>query len=225
MLMHEPWTAVPGLRHGFLDARDSAGAPPWGTALARLGVTLPVAIPQQVHGARVLDAAIGGERPRADGFVAAATGLLVGVVTADCVPVLLVDRARGVAAAVHAGWRGAALGVLEASVAKLVAEHGSVAGDLEAVIGPAVAGCCYEVGSEVLEAFRARVGDAIAPAWDRRGGRLHVDLRTAVQLLLARVGVTGSVVLGPCTACGTGYHSYRRDGGGTGRQLSFVGWA
>jgi YfiH family protein len=146
-------------------------------------------------------------------------------VTADCVPVLLVDRARRVAAAVHAGWRGAAAGVLEAAVAKLVGERRSAPGEIEAAIGPAVAGCCYEVGPEVLDAFRARTGDAIDSACERRDGRLLVDLRSSVRLLLARVGVTASVVLGPCTACDSGYHSYRRDGGGTGRQLSFVGWA
>jgi hypothetical protein len=141
------------------------------------------------------------------------------------VPVLLVDRVRRVAAAVHAGWRGAAGGVLEAAVEKLVGERGSVPAGIEAAIGPAVAGCCYEVGPEVPEAFRARTGDTIAPACERRGDRLLVDLRTVVSLLLARVGVTANAVLGPCTACGAGYHSYRRDGGGTGRQLSFVGWA
>lgn len=225
MLTHEPWTAVPGLRHGFLDARDSTGEPPWSTPLARLGVPVPLAIPQQVHGAVVLDAPKGGERPQADGLVVAGSGLLVGIVTADCAPVLLVDRTRRVAAAIHAGWRGAAGGVLEAGVEQLVRGHGSSAAHVEAAIGPAVGGCCYQVGPEVLDAFRARTAEATAAAWERRQGRLHVDLRTAARLLLAAAGVTSTVVLGPCTACGAGYHSYRRDGTGTGRQLSFVGWA
>jgi hypothetical protein len=224
MLTHPPWSREPGLRHGFLDGRESATATSWEGALGRLGIRDPIALPQQVHGATVVDARAPGDRPRADALTVARPGVLVGIVTADCVPVLLVDPVRRVAAAVHAGWRGAALGVLEAAVERLARLHGSVAADVEAAIGPAIGGCCYVVGPEVRDAFRARTGDATAPAWERAGDRLRVDLRAAAQLLLARVGVTCAAVLGPCTACGEGYHSYRRDGAGAGRQLSFVGW-
>jgi hypothetical protein len=225
MLTLSSWSTLPGLRHGFLDARESTGGPSWQAVVARLGMAERIAIPHQVHGAVVLDAPPDGGQPRADGLAVAAPGVLVGIVTADCVPVLLVDRSRRVAAAVHAGWRGAALGVLEAAVARLAGVHGSAARALEAAIGPAIGGCCYEVGPEVLDAFRARTGDTTAAAWEQRGARLRVDLRLAARLLLARAGVTRTAVLGPCTTCGTGYHSYRRDGARTGRQLSFVGWA
>src|SRR5437667_319652 len=78
---------------------------------------------------------------------------------------------------------------------------------------------------QVHDAFRARVGDGTAPAWSHRGGRLHLDLRAAARLLLRGAGVGRVAVLGPCTACGPGYCSYRRDGARAGRQLSFVGWA
>ncbi len=139
-------------------------------------------------------------------------------------PVLLADRRRRVVAAVHAGWRGAAAGVLEATVVHLRAAFGARPADLEAVIGPAVAGCCYEVGAEVAGAFRVRTGDATAPAWTRRGSRRHLDLRIAARCLLEAAGVGSVAVLGPCTVCGPGYHSYRRDGARTGRQLSFAGW-
>src|SRR5207245_11716271 len=91
-------------------------------------------------------------------------------------------------------------------------------------LGPAVAGCCYEVGAEVVDAFRARTGDATAPAWTRRGSGRHLDLRIAARCLLEAAGVRSVTVLGPCTTCGPGYHSYRRDGARTGRQLSFAGW-
>ena len=102
MLTHDPWSAIAGLRHGFLDARDCAGSGGWEGALARAGSPLPIVVPRQVHGIRVLAAPDADERPEADGLVVAAPGRLVGVVTADCVPVLLVDRRRSVAAAVHA---------------------------------------------------------------------------------------------------------------------------
>ena len=115
--------------------------------------------------------------------------------------------------------------MIEAAVAKLDTAFQADAPSLEAVIGPAIGACCYEVGDEVLAAFRARVGDGTAPAWSHRDGRLHLDLRAAARLLLRGAGVGRVAVVGPCTACGSGYCSYRRDGVGAGRQLSFVGWA
>ena len=196
MLIHAPWTAVPGLRHAFLDRRESAG--PARVDAAGGGGPLPVAIPRQVHGTRV--------------------------VTADCVPVLLVDPARRVAAAVHAGWRGTAAGVLEAALGHLEAAYGTGPQDLHAAVGPAIGGCCFEIGPEVIDALRARTGELTAAAWLPRPGRWHVDLRQAVRLLLAAAGVQATM-LGPCTACDGRFHSYRRDGAGAGRQLSFVGWA
>jgi hypothetical protein len=223
VLIHPPWAGVPGLRHGFLDGAECASGS-WSAVLASVGTSLPILVPRQVHGARVVVAAA-GEPPEADGLVAARAGFLVGVVTADCVPLLLVDRRRRAAAALHAGWRGAAAGVLEEAVAQLRGRVGTEAAELEAVIGPAIGGCCYEVGPEVLAAFQERMGSTTDAAWSTRAGRRHLDLRTAARLLLGAAGVLVVDVLGPCTACGSGYHSYRRDGARTGRQLSFVGWA
>ena len=225
MLTHTPWVGVRGLRHGFLDGRDCDHAPSWDAAVASAGVPLPVLVPRQVHGTRVVAAERGGERPEADGLVVVDPGLLVGIVTADCVPVLLVEPRRRVAAAVHAGWRGAAAGVLEEALAQLATLHATAPSDLEAVIGPAAGGCCYEVGPEVREAFRARTADVTATAWTPGEPRDRVDLRLAAALLLRAAGVSRVDVIGPCTVCGTGYHSYRRDGQRAGRQLSFIGWA
>lgn len=232
MLTHAAWNGLPGLSHGFLDRAECAGTNGWDGVVARAGVAFPVVTARQVHGTGVLvadrPAPPGAERPAADAVVAAASGLLVGVVTADCVPVLLVDRRRRVAAAVHAGWRGAAAGVVEAAIARMRDRFGVEASALEATIGPAVGPCCYVVGEEVRAAFRARTGDLTAPAWRQdagNAGTLRVDLREAVQLLLAAAGVHAAAVIGPCTACDRGFASYRRDGADAGRQLSFVGWA
>jgi YfiH family protein len=211
MLTYAPWHAIPGLRHGFLDGRETAAPRDAG-----------LVVPRQVHGTRVVDA-VPGATPEADALVTRPGAPAVGVVTADCMPVLLLDRGGRRAAAVHAGWRGAAAGILEAAVARLVAPA-SRAADLEAVIGPAVGGCCYEVGDDVLVAFRARTGDLTADAWRLDGPRPHLDLRAAARALLAAVGVAQVALLGPCTACDPAYRSYRRDGAGCGRQLSFVGW-
>jgi YfiH family protein len=222
VLTHPGWRDIPGLRHGFLDRAESAGG--LAEAAAATGAPLPLDLPRQVHGARVLPVSP-GERPEADALVTALPGRLVGIVTADCVPVLLVARRERVAAAVHAGWRGAAAGILEAAVREFVA-RGIEPSHLEAAIGPAVGGCCYEVGPEVRAAFAAKTGDATAPALTGpAGSKYHLDLRRAASLLLATVGVTATAVLGPCTACTPAYCSYRRDGNGAGRQLSFVGWS
>jgi hypothetical protein len=221
VLTHARWESVAGLRHGFLDGTESARRL---EALGGGSGAPPLLLPRQVHGARVVTATRGATPPEADGLVVGTAGQLVGVVTADCVPVLLVDLRRRVAAAVHAGWRGAAAGVLEAALGHLV-RAGCRPGDVEAALGPAIGGCCYEVGPEVAAAFRARTGHATTAAWSVRRGRDHLDLRTAARALLLDGGVGGVEVLGPCTACGDGYCSYRRDGRGAGRQLSFIGWA
>jgi hypothetical protein len=226
VLTHAAWAAIPGLVHGFLDREECAGVERWETALARAGVTLPVVTARQVHGSGVLVA--GGPETvatEADAVVTGAGGIAVGVVTADCVPVLLADREHRCAAAVHAGWRGAAAGVLEAAIMRLRDRFDVAPESLEAVIGPAVGPCCYAVGPEVSDAFRARTGETTAAAWSRRDGTLHVDLRAAVRSLLAAAGVTTAAIVGPCTACDRRFCSYRRDGAGCGRQLSFIGWA
>jgi len=217
MLTHAAWRAAAGLQHGFLDRADSEGER-WEAIVAGLAAPLPLALPRQVHGIRVAEAAI-GDRPEADALVVRQAGLLVGVVTADCVPVLLIDRAARTAAAVHAGWRGMAAGVLEAALAALSSTR------IEALIGPAIGGCCYEVGDEVRAAFQARTAEVTAAAWMTPAGRARVDLRTAARLLLEAAGVASVETLGPCTRCDARYHSFRRDGARTGRQLSFVGWA
>jgi len=224
VLTHAPWLATPGLRHGFLGRADCAGAP-WRDVVARLGIDLPVLTARQVHGTRVVTAERDGVLGEADALASAAAGVLVGVVTADCVPILLADPSRRVAAAVHAGWRGMAAGIIAAAVRHLEAAFGAEPAGLEAAIGPAISGCCYEVGDEVFAAFRAASGETTMPAWSERRGRRAVDLRHAARLLLGAAGVARVEILGPCTACGAGYHSYRRDGAGVGRQLSFVGWA
>lgn len=223
MLTHAAWLGVPGLRHGFLGRDECAGASDWGPIVARAGAAAPLATARQVHGARVVDGVRAGAAEEGDAVIAPRRGILVGVVTADCVPILLIDRRRGVAAAVHAGWRGAAAGVIEATIERL-AGQGRSASAIEAAIGPAIGGCCYVVGDEVRTAFTARTGETTASAWAPRGDRWTVDLPTAARLLLEAAGVADVAMLGPCTACGAGYYSYRRDGAGTGRQLSFVGW-
>jgi len=226
VLSNPDWDAVPSLRHGFLDRDDSgvAGDGDWTRALRAAGVALPAVTVRQVHGTRVTLAERGAEPPEADGIATRERGLALGVVTADCVPVLLLARSSSVIAAVHAGWRGAAAGVLEAALARLRAAFGVEPPSVEALLGPAIGPCCYRVGNEVQAAFTARTGTITAPAWKPAGDRLLLDLRAAARLLLQAAGVRSVAAVGPCTCCTPAFASYRRDGASAGRQLSFIGW-
>ena len=209
-LEHESWRSVPGLRHGFLPGRFE---PSW-----------RVTLPRQVHGTRVLTADPDGDRPEADGLATTAAATYVGIVTADCVPMLMIAPRRRVVAAVHAGWRGAAAGIVGTALSHLRDQFDVEPHEIEVALGPAIGSCCYEVGPEVREAFRATSGETTASAWQRRNDRDMLDLRRAVRALLEANGVERVAVIGPCTRCSPDFCSYRRDGADAGRQVSFIGW-
>jgi len=154
-LRHELLDAV-GVEHGF-GVRGLAPPP----GLRR---------PQQVHGNRVAQAAgcVGAAAPRADAVVSALPGVPVGVVTADCVPILVATDAGTAVAAIHAGWRGLACGVVAAAIEALRAESGGAV-RLVAAIGPHIGACCYEVDEPVLEALAPTFGGDLAAALRRRG--------------------------------------------------------
>jgi len=227
VLTHPAWSGLTGIRHGFLDraecaTRTDGGA--WEPVVAAAGTPLPVCTVKQVHGVRVVTANRDREPVEADGVTSGTAGLVVGVVTADCVPCLMLARgAQGpVVAGVHAGWRGAAAGILEAAVSHLGSAFGVEPRNIEVCLGPAAGPCCYRVGEEVRAAFVGRTGETTAPAWRTQGDALMLDLRLASRLLLDAAGVGSVTVLGPCTVCTPSYASYRRDGPGAGRQLGFI---
>lgn len=201
-----------GVRVLFAGAGPAAGRE---EVLARVaGRALPLAWAKQVHSATVLPAAAGscGE---GDALVSGDPGLALAVATADCVPVLLAGPA-GVAA-VHAGWRGLAAGVLPAAV-----RAATPAPDRwTAWIGPAIGACCYEVGDDVAE----RVAAASSPEIVTQGpaGRPHLDLSAAARRQLAAAGVGTIHLLLHCTRCDAErLASFRRDGKAAGRNYAFV---
>jgi len=155
--------------------------------------------------------------------VALGPRLLLGVETADCLPILIVDPRRRAVAAAHAGWRGTASGVAARAVEALVAA-GSHPEDLLAALGPSIGPCCYEVGEELRAAF-GPTGAALFRPGPR--GRPHLDLRAANLGQLVAAGLRPHHIheVGDCTACRADlYYSYRRDGAGAGRMINFVGW-
>ncbi len=217
--------AVPDLVHGF--ERRAPEAPAESHAESRALATRQLAgfgrllLLRQVHGASVVEAPWRGT-PEGDASVCSEPGFLLGIETADCLPVLLVDPRRRAVAAAHAGWRGAAASIASRVVEALQA-RGSRAGDLLAALGPAIGPCCYEVGEELREAFGP---DAEALFRERPGRKLHLDLRAASTRQLVRAGVPEASIfqVDECTCCrATDYYSYRRDGRGAGRMLAFVG--
>jgi YfiH family protein len=182
----------------------------------------PAAWARQVHSARVL-AAAAGECGEGDALVAGAgegegEDVALAVVSADCVPVLLAGP-QGIAA-VHAGWRGLAAGVIPATLAHLSGQAGGLARWC-AWVGPAIGPCCYEVGDEVAAQVVAASGPEVARAGP--GGRPHLDLQAAARRQLAAAGVGEIAVLPVCTRCRAGWlYSFRREGRGAGRNVAFV---
>lgn len=180
---------------------------------------------KQIHSATVLRAAGPGRVGEGDAVITRERGLALSVATADCVPVLV--AAGGWIAAVHAGWRGIAAGAVRATVERLIAEGAPPPGapgpaGWTAWIGPAIGGCCYEVGPEVAEAVAAAsTPEAILTL--PGAARPHLDLLIAVRTQLEAAGVADPRSLVACTRCDTArLHSYRRDGETAGRNLAVI---
>lgn len=196
---------------GALQGGESGAAARF-SELAPPGVELAWA--RQVHSATVL-AARPGACGEGDALTTAAPRLALAIATADCVPVAVYDPDGGSLAAVHAGWRGIAAGVVGAAAAALDAPR------LVAWIGPAIGPCCYEVGEEVAEA----VANASDSAVVRRkpGPRPFLDLQRAVALQLRAAGVAEVRTVEICTRCHPEWlWSYRRDGQAAGRNYLFA---
>lgn len=192
--------------------------------LLRTGLALP-AEPcwlEQVHGKRVVDAAICAPGTAADASCTNISGVVCAVLTADCLPVLFCTAdGRGVAAA-HAGWRGLAAGVLEASVDALCAATATTPAGLLAWLGPAIGPAAFEVGAEVRAAF-VEIDPACADAFrGNRPGHYRADLYALARRLLARQGVEAVYGGGLCTFSAPGrFYSYRREQR-TGRMASCI---
>jgi YfiH family protein len=176
----------------------------------------------QVHGASVVRAPWQGA-PEGDAGLSAAAGHLVAIETADCLPILLVEPTSRLAAAVHAGWRGTAAGIVTHAVEALISAGGRPS-RLRAVLGPGIGVCCYEVGGELREALAPRHAAHFRPG---SRDREHFDLRgaNAAQLIAAGLMPQNIEDLAVCTFCDPrGLPSYRRQGPRCGRIVSYVGW-
>lgn len=160
-----------------------------------------------------------------DAIVTNRTNLAICIKTADCVPVFIVDRINKVIAAVHAGWRGSALGISGKVVRLMQNQYGSVPHDLLAAIGPSIGKCCYEVDAAAAEAFRShKNADKFLFAGNRKGHWM-LDLVEANRRQLLDNGIPEANIeaAGLCTACHQdAFFSHRGSGGITGRQINFL---
>jgi YfiH family protein len=177
----------------------------------------------QVHGTRVVtiddpSAAASSAGVQADGAVTRRHGTVLAIRTADCLPVLLCDRAGEVIGAAHAGWRGLAAGVLENAIAAM----GAAPARIVAWLGPAIGRTAFEVGGEVREAFIAADRDAITAFEPGAPGKWLADLELLARQRLMRAGVTAVHGGGMCTMSDPSrYFSYRRDRR-TGRMAALI---
>jgi len=162
----------------------------------------------------------------ADGLITDEPGILLGIQTADCIPVLVADRKRRVVAAFHAGWRGTVQRIAESGVGRMQAEFGSQPEDLVAAIGPGIGACCYTVGEEVLSGFESQFAYAHELFDEKHAAHLYLDLVEANrrQLLDAHVQADAIQIVGGCTSCQPElFFSHRAAQGHAGRMLAVIG--
>jgi len=201
----------------------------WTRARAAMPRFSRIATVNQVHGIEVhwVGDDYDGARPEGDGMVTSARGVALGIFTADCVPLLMVDHVARVAGAFHAGWRGTLAGIVCAGVRRMI-EAGAAVEHLSAALGPSIGPCCYEVEAELGERFMAAWPIAAAHVRAGRAGKAMLDLRGLLidQLIDAGLAPGSIAAVGPCTQCAAERFFSRRAAGGRqcGLQLSFVGF-
>ena len=184
---------------------------------------------QQVHGDNLIEVTDKQmkEAGEADGMVTAENGVFLGVLTADCVPLLFIAPKQRLAAAVHAGWRGTLAGIASKTVDYFMSRYNVGAGDLEVALGPSIGVCCYEVNDDVATPLMKKWGALTTPSIAMKDGKPHINLSRLNRDILRAAGVPGTQLfqIGPCTGCAAeDFFSYRRAGGETGRQIGVVGW-
>lgn len=209
-----PALEAAGLFHGF-GLRGGLRPEGWPTATGADSVRLVTTT--QIHSDRVV-LVNGGSLEPADGLVTDQANCLVGVFTADCLPVLLADLDGQVVAAVHAGWRGLTQRIVGKAVTMMTARWSIAAQELVVALGPCIGRCCFEVGEQVLGPLRRQPGGGegiVLPKPDGPDGKALVDLQAWATRQLTESGVPAGQIhaVELCTRCHPAlFSSFRRDG-------------
>src|SRR5262245_40786863 len=214
-LQAEGWGRFPRLVHGFSSRLQETPA-----ALSHApGGSLPLRTVRQVHGNEIIvvdqSSSVRTERPEADGMITSKAGLLLGIASADCVPVLIVAPRQSLVAALHAGWRGTLQGISPRAVEMLATDWSVDPASLWVALGPAIGGCCYEVGVEIGESLLQRWDISSSTAWRPQGKKGFLELREINLIQFEHAGVPREQIqlTGPCTFCDSArFASYRREG-------------
>jgi len=243
---------VIGNRGAFI--RAMSGAATASKSAAKIASEAALITVRQIHSDVVQVFSTASAKPsQGDALLCAEPGLLLGIQTADCVPILLADPQRRVVAAVHAGWRGTLARIAAKTLGRMQLEFGTRPEDVIAALGPAIGPCCYEVGPEVAQAFSGQFAEAaewfegpferlatgeepnplpwltmMPPGHEPPPERVQLDLRAANRWKLVRAGLNprNIAVSALCTSCRTDlFFSYRKEGAGTGRMMSVIGIA
>jgi YfiH family protein len=189
-----------------------------------------VARVNQVHGniVQVVTRETAASRGRADGIVTGEPGVMLGIFSADCVPILMVHEKRKIAGAIHAGWRGVIANIVKNGV-EAMASLGAHMNDVRVAMGPSIGPCCFEVDATLSERFAREVAGIERHTRAGNPGKAYLDLRGIVrdQLMIAGVADSQIATVGPCTRCASEQYFSRRAAGGVigGLQLSYVGFA
>jgi len=203
----DAWGELDWQKHGF---GTRSGSP-------EADITL-----RQVHSNYVLNAQGLNDREReGDALITDEVGRSIGIRTADCVPILLLDNRNRAMGAVHAGWRGTAAGIVHCAIEGMAADFGSTPANIYAAIGPCIRGCCYQVGFEVAQQFAPHF-----PEWEPVTGSRTVDLSEANRRQMKRAGLREDHIFDCefCTSCQSReFFSYRREPENPGRMIAAIG--
>lgn len=160
----------------------------------------------------------------ADAVITSMKGIVLGVLVADCVPILVYDPEAGIVGAIHAGWRGTSSGIIKKSLSLMKKEFNTSLSKTRISIGPSIKWCCYEVGHDVLNAIEKETGNITEYSRGKGNGKYCVDLATANRLQAESLGIRNIWISEECTSCyPEKYYSYRYYNGLTGRQGGFIG--
>ena len=221
-LRSERLSKIKGTVHGFLDKRFNGNV----REVTRLTGLDGIATLKKVHGRDVFvikDGFSVNSEQEGDAIVTDQRRIGVGVFTADCVPLLFVNKSASCVAVAHAGWRGTLSQIVKATLLEMNRSFGVQPEEVHAVIGPSIGKCCYEVGEDVASLFVNRFGDSDRCVFKKSDSKYVLDLKEANRVSLLKERVRDIDIVGVCTKCDKTFNSYRREGKGVESQLSFIG--
>ena len=173
---------------------------------------------RQIHSASVVEVDKEAQPPEADALITADSDVALGIFTADCIPIFVLDIGTPAIGIVHAGWRGTFARIAVNTIGQMGTRFGTLAKNCQIHLGPSIQKCCYAVSPELLTQFTERFGSTVANG-------TNLSLQTANVNQLIEIGVPRtSISISPlCTACRTDlFYSHRAENGQTGRMLSFI---